>query len=62
VEHRTSPDDLVPPWYKRGVYIIIIALIAFILIYALYILVLSPPQPTPPYVPDNTTGGLFEPP
>jgi len=61
VEHRTSKDDLVPPWYKRTAYIMIIALVAFILIYALYILVFAPPGPAVPDLPSNSTG-LYEPP
>jgi len=42
MEHRTTKDDLVPPWYKRGSYIIILAIIVFIAAYAIYLLVLAP--------------------
>jgi hypothetical protein len=60
VEHRTSKDDLVPPWYKRTAYIMIIGLVAFILVYAVYILVFVPPAPATPDLGNST--GLIEPP
>jgi hypothetical protein len=46
MEHRTSKDDLVPPWYKRGSYILILLVIAFIVVYGIYLAVAPhPPQP-----------------
>jgi len=38
MEHRTSKDDLVPPWYKRGAYLLILVVIVFIAVYAIYLL------------------------
>lgn len=49
-EHRTSADDVAPPWYKRGAYILIIALVVFIVVYAFYLLVLAPAPPSETYV------------
>jgi len=56
VEHRTTSADVAPPWYKRSAYILIIAIIVFIAIYALYVLVLAPPPAPQPVV--SNTGGI----
>ena len=56
MEHRTTSADVSPPWYKRPAYLMIIAVIAFVAIYAVYLLVLAPPAAPPPVVSDN--GGI----
>ncbi len=57
VEHRTSKDDLVPPWYKRGAYVVILLVIVFIVVYGIYLMV-APHTPPPPV--DNASNPYSE--
>ena len=52
MEHRTSKDDLLLPWYKKSTYILIMVIAVSIAVYVAYLLLSSPAQTTqaPPCV------------
>lgn len=44
MEHRASEDDIAPPWYRRGAYILIMIVVIAIAVYLAYMLL--NPAPT----------------
>jgi len=48
MEHRPSQDDIAPAWYRRGAYILIIAVVIVIVLYVAYMLLAPAPTTQTP--------------